>query len=419
VGAFRSRLSAAALLVAIGAGALASGAGAVIQDSFGVANGTINVSFGATTVQHDSGSYLSLRQIGSGRYTFDSTVSDCDTSTGFQTLSGTATLVRSDGATLKGTLTGNEACFNSHPLSVLFSLNLTSGTRDFVRAKIDFLGTFSGMALTPGGEHGSEKLTTTGPLFTTTRVGWWTLGASGSVYTFGGVPYLGNAPTKASAATRLEPTPSRNGYWIVNDIGQVYAFGDAKWFGNADRRTWAGATPETVVSIASTASGDGYWLFTNKGRVVPFGDAVHLGDVYPGPLAAHIVAAVATPTHHGYYLVGSDGGVFAYGDANFRGSTGALHLNAPIIGMAVSPTGSGYWLVASDGGVFAFGSPFAGSLGGRVVSSPIVGAAAYGNGYVLINVDGDVFDFSNQPFFGWGATNAVTPPPIAGVTAIG
>jgi hypothetical protein len=409
-------------VLVLGVGALASGtgAGAFVQDSFGVANGTIDVSFGATTVQHDAGSYMSLRQLGSGRYNFVSTVSDCDTSTGFQMLSGTATLVRSDGATLKGTLTGNEACFTNNPLSVRFSLNLTSGTHDLAHAKIDFLGTFSGMALTPGGEHGTEKLTTTGPLATTARIGWWTLGASGSVYTFGGVSYFGNAPTKASSATRLEPTPSRNGYWIVNDIGQVYAFGDARWFGNADRRTWFGvATLETVVSIVSTASGNGYWLVTNKGRAVPFGDAVRLGDVYPGPLAAHIVTAVATPTHRGYYLVGSDGGVFAYGDAKFRGSTGALHLNAPIAGMAVSPTGTGYWLVASDGGVFAFGSPFAGSLGGRAVSSPIVGAAAYGNGYVLINVDGDAFNFSAQPFFGWGATNALTLPPIAGVTAIG
>ena len=59
--------------------------------------------------------------------------------------------------------------------------------------------------------------------------------------------------------------------------------------------------------------------------------------------------------------------------------------------------------------MFASGSPFAGSLGGLTVSSPIVGAAAYGNAYALINVDRDVFNFSAQPFFGWDESNPDAP----------
>jgi hypothetical protein len=417
---FRPKALTFGVLFVVCVATFASGAGAVVQAAFGTAHGTIEVTFGPSTVQHDSGTYLSLRQLGSGHYDFVSTVSACDDATGFQTLSGIATLVRSDGATLKGTLIGNEACFTNAPLSVLFSLNLTSGTRDLVHANIDFFGTFSGMTLTPGGERGTETLTAAGSLGTTTRIGWWALGVSGDVYSFGGAANFGSAQTQGVAATRLEPTPSHNGYWIVNELGQVYAFGDARWFGNADRRTWFGvAIPETVVSLISTASGNGYWLVTSKGRVVPFGDAQRLGQVYPGPMAAHVVAAVATPSRQGYYLVGSDGGVFSYGDAKFHGSTGALHLNAPIVGMAVSPTGHGYWLVASDGGVFAFGVPFAGSLGHRSLLAPIVAATPYGSGYALVDINGDVFNFSDQPFFGSAASNALTIPPIAGLTAIG
>jgi hypothetical protein len=400
----------------VGAGIPA--AGAVAQSAFGSATGESDISAYFPT-QSDLGSYTSRGQLGSGRYHFETNVSACDTATDRQTLSGTATLVRSDGASLKGTVTGSEGCQHTkHDISADFTLDLTSGTRDLVSAHLTFSGAISGLVVTPGGERGVGKFQIMGSLVTTTRVGWWMLATSGNVYAFGGAPYLGNAPTPHSVATRIEPTLSRNGYWIVNEQGQVYAFGDTRWFGNADRRTWAGAHPEIVVSIASTASGNGYWLFTNKGRVVPFGDAVHYGDIYPGGLAGSIVAAVATPSHSGYYLVGSDGGVFAYGDAIFHGSAGGLRLNAPIVGMAVSPASDGYWLIASDGGVFAFGARFAGSMGGRPLVRPIVGASALGTGYVLVDNGGGVFDFSEKPFFGALPAAALTSP-IGGVAAIG
>jgi hypothetical protein len=405
------------VLVAGFAGARIPDAGAVTQGVGARANGQANTS-AYTPSQSDAGSYTSLGQLGTGRYTFESTVSVCDVARNTQTLTGTAALVRSDGARLSGTVAGTESC--SHPTGThaVFTADLTSGTRDLVRARLVFDGMLAGFVVTPSGERASETFAITGSVVTTALVGWWMVNTSGNVYAFGGAPYLGSAPTIHSVATHIEPTPSRNGYWIVNEEGQVYAFGDAHWFGNADRRTWAGVHPEIVVSIASSASGNGYWLFTNKGRVVPFGDAVHRGDVYPGGLAGRIVAAVATPSRNGYYLVGSDGGVFAFGDATFRGSTGGLHLNSPIVGMAVSPAGDGYWLVASDGGVFAFGAQFAGSMGGRRLVRPIVGVSAYGTGYALIDNAGGVFDFSENPFFGSLPAGALTSP-LAGIAAIG
>jgi len=44
--------------------------------------------------------------------------------------------------------------------------------------------------------------------------------------------------------------------------------------------------------------------------------------------------------------------------------------------MAATPTGKGYWLTAETGGVFSFGdAPFAGSLSGSWIKSPVVATA--------------------------------------------
>src|SRR4051812_17676947 len=96
-----------ALLVVGFLGAGIPAAGAVTQSSFGSATGEADISAYFPT-QSDLGSYTSRGQLGSGRYHFETNVSACDTATDRQTLSGTATLVRSDGAALKGTITGTE-----------------------------------------------------------------------------------------------------------------------------------------------------------------------------------------------------------------------------------------------------------------------------------------------------------------------
>ena len=95
------------------------------------------------------------------------------------------------------------------------------------------------------------------------------------------------------------------------------------------------------------------------------------------PAAAQ--TAVTTPSGDGYWLVATDGGIFAYGDAGFFGSLGDRVLNSPITGMVPTPTGLGYWLVAADGGIFAFGdAEFFGSHGGSPLNKPIVGMANSG-----------------------------------------
>jgi hypothetical protein len=68
--------------------------------------------------------------------------------------------------------------------------------------------------------------------------------------------------------------------------------------------------------------------------------------------------------------------VFAY-QAGFGGSMGSVQLNAPVTGMV--PYGNGYLMVATDGGIFNFSDrAFAGSLGDKPPSAPVVSVAVSG-----------------------------------------
>jgi hypothetical protein len=242
-------------------------------------------------------------------------------------------------------------------------------------------------------------------------LGYWMVGASGTVYGFGSVHTYGNASTVG--VTHLEPTPNQRGYWIVDAAGEVFTFGDAVWHGNAG----ALFSGETVASLSATPTGDGYWLFTTLGRVLPFGDARFYGDMSRVQLNGPVVGSAATPTGHGYYMIASDGGIFTFGDAHFYGSMGGHRLNEPVLGLVPTIDNRGYWLVASDGGVFSFGdAPFRGSVGGRHLNRPVIGIVRYGNGYLMAASDGGIFDFSNRPFVGSLGSN---PPavPIVGFAA--
>ena len=60
-------------------------------------------------------------------------------------------------------------------------------------------------------------------------------------------------------------------------------------------------------------------------------------------------------TEQGYEESGADGGVFNFG-TEYLGSMGGRRLNAPVVGAAMRPGNQGYWEVADDGGVFGFGA---------------------------------------------------------------
>jgi glucose/arabinose dehydrogenase len=250
------------------------------------------------------------------------------------------------------------------------------------------------------------------PVTQSVPAGYWMIGGHGSVYAFGNVAHLGNAPT--TNAVDLEPTPDGNGYWIVDAAGHVFAHGNARTLGNATDL----APGEVVTSLSRTKSGNGYWLFTTRGRALAFGDAPFLGDMRGVPLNGPVLDSVSTPSGNGYYMVASDGGVFSFGDAAFHGSMGGRRLNAPVQSLVPDGDGAGYWLVASDGGIFAFDAPFHGSMGSQRLNRPVTGMVRFGDAYLMVGEDGGIFNFSNQPFFG---SLGSSPPsvPIVSVAAFG
>ncbi|MGH9041847.1 MAG: S8 family serine peptidase [Acidimicrobiia bacterium] len=264
---------------------------------------------------------------------------------------------------------------------------------------------------------GSSAGTTPGPgTATQVRSGYWTVSADGQVFDFGDASPFGDASTLLSqAAVDIEAAPGGAGYWIVDRHGAVFTFGTATYHGGL---SMANLRPgETVTSISSTPGGTGYWLFTTTGRVFPFGDAVFFGDLAAVALNAPVLDSVPTPTGEGYYMVAADGGIFTFGDALFAGSTGGLPLNAPVQSLVPDPDGSGYWLVASDGGVFTFDSVFRGSLGSIRLNQPVTGMVAFGDGYLMVAEDGGIFNFSNLPFSG-SLGGAVLSSPVVAMAAL-
>jgi hypothetical protein len=385
------------LVVASSFVAGAPAAGAVINTSIGgFADGSANVD--VYVKQHvDRGTYSTDSQLGRGTYSFDTAYDDsgCTANPRTMPVSGTAKLVRTDGTSLAGTLSGTAPC-PGLSRSVSYSLTLTSGARDLIGATLMFRGEYFVASITPSGEHAEEHMAVSGQLSVTARVGYVVAHVKGRVDSFGGAPRAGSAST--SSVSRITFTPTREGYWVVGSGGQVYAFGDARWLGNAPATALVAG--ESVRSLFPTASGRGYWMFTSRGRALSFGDARFFGDMSRVALKAPVVDGVATGDGNGYWMVASDGGVFAFGTARFFGSTGNLTLRQPVVAMAPTATSRGYWLAASDGGVFAFGeAPFRGSMGATRLNAPVVDIDRYGNGYLMAARDGGVFDFSNAPFF--------------------
>ena len=238
--------------------------------------------------------------------------------------------------------------------------------------------------------------------------GYWALGADGHVYPFGAARALGNGD---GGAVDLEPNPAGTGYWTLHKDGKVLGSGDAPALGNVAKSKLA--TGEEPTSLSPTPTGKGYWAFTNRGRAIAFGDARFLGDMSAMKLNGPVLGSVATPTGRGYYMVASDGGIFAFGDAAFAGSMGGKKLNAPVQSLVPDSDGKGYWLVASDGGIFAFDAPFRGSMGGTKLNKPVVGMVRYGDGYLMVGADGGIFNFSTAPFAGSLGDKPPTAPVVA------
>lgn len=81
-------------------------------------------------------------------------------------------------------------------------------------------------------------------------------------------------------------------------------------------------------------------------------------------------------------------------------------VNSPPVKKVDDPQGRGYWIITNDGGVFTFSFegkelPFHGSLGGILLSKPIIDAGSTtGNGYWMMGADGGIFAFGDEKYAG-------------------
>ena len=125
------------------------------------------------------------------------------------------------------------------------------------------------------------------------------------------------------------------------------------------------------------------------------------------------VVIVPTWSGKGYTEVASDGGTFNFGDATFLGSLAGKTLAAPIVGAARTPLPAkdGLYLLGTDGGVFCFGGAmFHGSVPGvlkpgQKLAAPCVSIAIApdNTGYWVMGADGGVFTFGGATFYGSAA----------------
>jgi ribosomal protein L24E len=216
--------------------------------------------------------------------------------------------------------------------------------------------------------------------------------ASGSVHTYGTPNYGSLSGALRAPVVGMAEDSNGLGYWLVGADGSIYTFGDAKSYGSMRGQH----LNKPIVGMAATTEGTGYWLVASDGGIFSFGGARFYGSTGAIRLNRPIVGMAAAPGGEGYWFVASDGGIFAFGDAKFRGSTGAMRLNSPIVGMAATPDGEGYWLVAADGGIFCFGDAhYLGSLGADKLASRVVGMSedAVAGRYRVVTGDGAVFEF--------------------------
>src|SRR5689334_2864860 len=158
-----------ALVITVAAVALGSAFAATTAPVSGSGTGTFVVTFGvppgsppgAFDTITENGNYTSSGVLGTGSYHIEGFVFLSGLNV---TFSGTATLARSDGATLSGTMTGGGDLAGTF---VTYTLNLTTGTGPLVSAQLDLSGRLGPFTATPTGSTAPDTFTFTGTVTAT------------------------------------------------------------------------------------------------------------------------------------------------------------------------------------------------------------------------------------------------------------
>jgi hypothetical protein len=209
--------------------------------------------------------------------------------------------------------------------------------------------------------------------FAWTPAQWARLGSSYPVT----ITVFGFPGARVADCERGDLTPTTAAIWATTEV----------WLGRrptiySSRSTWPQVTQQLALRGTHTWQVD-WWC----------ADPTGTPHLYPGSVA----------TQYAWNQLGQTGGV----NADWSTTNGVWPATIPvvalgkptIVGTAVAPQG-GYWQAAADGGVFTFGpANFHGSMGGQVLSAPIIDITASGDGYYLTGSDGAIYAF-NAPYYG-------------------
>ncbi len=224
--------------------------------------------------------------------------------------------------------------------------------------------------------------------------GYWLYTARGSVYPSASTPSFGSPASRrvrTKSIVGMASTPDGRGYWLVSSSGRTYDFGDAA-------RVGANAHHHLVAGIAADPRG-GFWLFSSTGSVYRSTGAGSYGSLH-GATPGSIVGMASTWDGRGYWLVSSTGWVYPFGDAGRR----AFDIHRRLAGIVADPHG-GYWLYSNSGNVYrAGGARSFGSLPTyRIRTSAVAGMASTwdGGGYWLVSSSGRVYSFGDAAKLGW------------------
>jgi hypothetical protein len=176
--------------------------------------------------------------------------------------------------------------------------------------------------------------------------GYWMVAADGGIFAFGDAGGYGSVPGlpppwptdydagSPKAIVGMTRTPSGNGYWLVGNTGDILTFGDAGYFGSLASAGWT-----DIVGMAARPSGDGYWINTSKGAVGFYGSAKFHGSLFEQYLATTSTVATADPdpTAHTFEYFGPPGSISNMVGSNvIKFSTYARPFGAPGKGVLLS-----------------------------------------------------------------------------------
>lgn len=163
-----------------------------------------------------------------------------------------------------------------------------------------------------------------------TGTGYWVIDQKGSVFSFGGAPFLEGVPQVSEGqidASRIRATSNGDGYWIISRTGEIFCFGTALFHGAMQQSE----EPRGLEIIQFFAKSDlsEYTLLTSDGTLVRFNDP-SMQPVKSKVLIDDIVGAVKMS--NGLILVSKRGAVISHGGAPNLGST--VLSNSPVLAVS-------------------------------------------------------------------------------------